>query len=110
MIDRLIAILCFLWLVGFFTIVLWGCQQQNSGQIEQQTQGVSARVEKAEARIVGVNKEIQQHTYERIDANRDAVQNVGDRLSERLAVIGVTVMGLSYPLGNILWILGGGLC
>ena len=109
--DRIITTLVCLFFAGLILLVgLCGCASQTARVVENQTQGVAIKVEKAEARIVGVVKEIQRHTYEHIEAGGNVAKTVGDRISERLAIFGVVVMGLSYPIGKIAWIVGGGLC
>lgn len=55
---------------------------------------------KATARIIGVQKEVQQHTYEHLDAQRDAinksVQNAG--IKDSTVVIGVIMLAIMCVL------------
>jgi hypothetical protein len=55
-------------------------------------------------RIIGVNKEIQQRTYERIEKARDVAIKKGDDVSERMAILLLGVCALAYPIGKIGWL------
>lgn len=50
------------------------------------------------------------HKESEINFSRRWEQSIGDKFSERMAIGGAILMGLSYPAGKLIWLLTGGAC
>jgi len=112
-----IALLLYLALIA--TVINWisGCaasDQARQGTVELQADlemPVSASLEAAlaslKAKVTQEAQEIKQSTQTALVAFQRVDNSTSDKVVNRMAIVGVLLLGLSYPIGKAIWIITG---